>query len=354
MKKTIIYLCLAGLSAVTQAAPPDNAPLPPAPRALDHPATISGKAVGSAMLAVARAGDRLLVAGERGIVLYSIDHGKTWIQASTPTSVTLTALRFVDDRRGWAVGHMGIVLHTDDGGATWHKQLDGLQAAQLAYATAMRSGDEKAIRQATYLLTDGPDKPFFDIHIDPSGHGFIIGAYNLIFRTSDGGKHWEDWSARVDNPRNLHLYGIAQVGSAIYLVGEQGLILRSTDGGQYFAAASSPYPGSWFGALSTRQGLLLYGLRGNAFRLPADGGNWQALQTNSAAAISGATELSDGRLLLASQSGQLLIEEEARKFVPLAMRSSTPLTAVIEDGNQGLLVASLRGVLSTPIASPNN
>ena len=354
MKKSITYLCLAGLFALTQAALADSAPPPHAPRALDNPALISGKAVSSAMLAVARAGDRLVVAGERGIVLYSTDHGKSWRQASTPTSVTLTGLRFVDEQRGWAVGHMGIVLRTDDGGVTWRKQLDGIQAAQLAYQTAHAGGDEKALRQATYLVTDGPDKPFFDVHIDPSEHGFIVGAYNLVFRTSDGGKHWQDWSSRVDNPRNLHIYGIAASDQGIYLVGEQGLILRSTDSGQHFTKQSSPYAGTWFGALATARGLLLYGLRGNAFLLPANGEDWQTLQTNSTAAISGATELTDGRLLLASQSGQLLIEQQPGQFAPLAMRSSTPLTAVIEDGKQGLLVASLRGVVSTPLASPNN
>jgi photosystem II stability/assembly factor-like uncharacterized protein len=351
MKKTIISLCLAAMSAAVQA---QSAPPPHAPHALDYPALISGKARSSAMLAVARAGERLIAAGERGIVLYSDDHGKHWTQAATPTSVTLTALRFVDATRGWAVGHMGIVLHTEDGGTTWRKQLDGIQVAKLAYENAQASGNEKAIRQATFLVTDGPDKPFFDLGIDKSGNGFIVGAYNLVFRTTDGGKHWQDWSAHVENPKNFHLYGIAHTQHGIYLVGEQGLILRSTDGGQHFSAQTSPYQGTWFGALNTAKGLLLFGLRGNAFLLPNGGEGWQAMQTNTAAAISGATELSDGRLLLAGQSGQLLIEQEARKFSPLATRYSTPLTAVIEEGKQSLVVAGLRGVMNTPITSGNN
>jgi photosystem II stability/assembly factor-like uncharacterized protein len=351
MKKTIIYLSMAGMSAAALA---QSAPPPPAPHALDYPALISSKARNSAMLAIARAGERLIAAGERGIVLYSDDHGKSWTQAPTPTSVTLTALRFIDAKRGWAIGHMGIVLHTEDGGTTWRKQLDGIQAAQLAFETAHAGGNEKAIHQATYLVTDGPDKPFFDASIDKSGHGFIVGAYNLIFRTTDGGQHWQDWSAHVDNPKNFHLYGIARSHDALYLVGEQGLILRSTDGGQHFSAQSSPYAGTWFGALATTKGLLLYGLRGNAFLLPANGEGWQQLQTNTTAAISGATELADGRLLLASQSGQLLLEQAAKKFSPLAMRSGMPLTAVIEDSDKNLVAASLRGVVSTPTPSINN
>lgn len=351
MKKTIIYLCMAGLSsaALAQSAPP-----PAVPRALDYPALISGKASNSAMLAITKAGERLIAAGERGIILYSDDHGKTWTQAATPTSVTLTALRFVDKQRGWAVGHMGIVLQSKDGGTTWRKQLDGIQAARLAYESAQATGDEIAMRHATYLVSDGPDKPFFDISIDKSGNGFIVGAYNLVFRTTDGGEHWQDWSGHVENPKNLHLYGIARTPNAIYLVGEQGLILRSTDGGQHFSAQTSPYQGTWFGALNTAKGLALFGLRGNAFLLPSGSDGWQAMQTSTTAAISGATELSDGRLLLAGQSGQLFIEQEARKFSPLATRSSTPLTAVIEDGDQRPVVAGLRGVMNVPITSGKN
>ena len=351
MKKTLIHLCLAGLSAAALA---QSAPPPPAPQALDQPGRLSAKAKNSAMLAIARAGERLVAAGERGIILYSDDHGKNWTQAKTPTSVTLTALRFIDDKRGWTIGHMGIVLNTADGGTTWRKQFDGIQAAQLALETAQASGNEKAIHQATYLVTDGPDKPFFDASIDKSGHGFIVGAYNLIFRTTDGGLHWQDWSAHVDNPKNFHLYGIARTHDALTLVGEQGLILRSTDGGQHFAAQSSPYKGSWFGALGTAKGLLVYGLRGNAFLLPSNGGEWQQMQTNTTAAISGASELADGRLLLASQSGELLLEQTGKKFSPLAMRSSVPLTAVLEDSDRNLVAASLRGVLGIPTPAANN
>ncbi|MBU1362462.1 MAG: glycosyl hydrolase [Gammaproteobacteria bacterium] len=351
MKKTIIYLCMAGLSsaALAQSAPPPHAPF-----ALDFPSLISGKASHSAMLTITRAGERLIAAGERGIVLYSTDNGKQWTQAVTPTSVTLTALRFIDAKRGWAVGHMGLVLHTEDGGVTWRKQLDGIQAAQLAYEAALAGGDEKAVRQATFLVTDGPDKPFFDLNIDPSGRGFIVGAYNLIFRTTDGGKTWQDWSAHVDNPKAMHLYGVAKSGNDLYLVGEQGLILRSTDGGEHFSAQTSPYVGTWFGALATAKGLLLYGLRGNAFLQPASGEGWQQLKTNTTAAIAGAAQLTDGRLVLASQSGQLLIEQAPMKFAPLAMRSAGPLTAVVEGSDRGVVVTSLRGVVMAPLATANN
>ena len=52
------------------------------------------------MLAVATVGNRLVAAGERGIVLLSDDGGASWRQARVPVSVSLTALQFVDGRTG--------------------------------------------------------------------------------------------------------------------------------------------------------------------------------------------------------------------------------------------------------------
>jgi hypothetical protein len=39
--------------------------------------------------------------------------------------VTLTAVTFVDDKSGWAVGHDTVILHTADAGETWTKQFGG-------------------------------------------------------------------------------------------------------------------------------------------------------------------------------------------------------------------------------------
>ena len=80
-----------------------------APAALVQPALVTPKALQGAMLAVGAAGTRLVAAGERGIVLYSDDAGKSWRQAAVPVSVSLTALQFVDGKNGWAVGHQGVV-----------------------------------------------------------------------------------------------------------------------------------------------------------------------------------------------------------------------------------------------------
>src|SRR5688500_9530167 len=108
-----LLLAAAGVAAPASAAP--NAP-PVPPAALSEPALQSAKALGAAMLAVGAAGRRLVAVGERGTVLLSDDAAKRWRQAKVPVQVTLTAVRFVNDRTGWAVGHLGVILKSDDGG----------------------------------------------------------------------------------------------------------------------------------------------------------------------------------------------------------------------------------------------
>ena len=85
---------------------------------------------------LARAADRLIAVGERGLIVLSDDNGQSWRQVPVPVSVSLSAVYFVDAQRGWAVGHAGTVLATIDGGEHWAVQLNGLQAAQIELQAA--------------------------------------------------------------------------------------------------------------------------------------------------------------------------------------------------------------------------
>lgn len=321
---------------------------PQAPAALDRPALLTPKARNLALLGIGHAGKRLIAIGERGTILYSDDQAKTWQQAASPTSASLVALRFIDDQRGWIVGHMGLVLHTEDGGKTWSKQFDGIQAAKIALEAAQKRGDDKQVGIAQALVADGPDKPFFDLHFANDKTGFIVGAYNLAFRTDDGGKTWQDWSAHIDNPKGLHLYALTQAGGSYYIVGEQGLLLRSDDDGQNFKPLASPYKGTWFGIADTRDGLVLYGLRGNAFISSDKGKTWKPLETGTPATISAVAELDDKRLVLATQAGQVLVRQ-GDKFAALP-KVPLPIAAIAAAGDS-LALATLRGVLQVPLAA---
>ncbi|HSW04840.1 WD40/YVTN/BNR-like repeat-containing protein [Aquabacterium sp.] len=310
-----------------------------APAVLSEPALQSAKALNAAMLAVTHAGTRLVAVGERGTVLLSDDGAKTWRQGKVPVQITLTAVRFVDERTGWAVGHLGVILKSVDGGETWVKQLDGVQAAKRVAA----GGDERTKRFAE----EGPDKPFFDIDFVDAQHGVAVGAYNLAFATRDGGQHWTPMLDRLPNPKSLHLYGVRMAGGHVYIVGEQGLMLKSADGGNRFTALASPYKGSFFGVLAARSGTLIaYGLRGTALRSPDQGLSWVPIATGVPVSISSAIELDHGELALLAQTGELLrSRDDGRSFTKTAP-SGGPLPAAGLAATDGgtLVIASLRGM----------
>ena len=321
------------------------------PAVLREAAIASPKALANATLAVARAGSRLVAAGERGTVLLSDDGGTSWRQAKVPVQVTLTTLRFIDARIGWAAGHLGTILKTEDGGETWALQLDGVRAAAL-WSGALKLGDERAQRLGQRLAEEGPDKPFFDLEFLDAQRGIAVGAYTLAFSTADGGRSWVPLSTRLPNPKSLHLYAVRALRGHLFIAGEQGLILRSDDAGASFTALPSPYKGSFFGLLAARSGTLLaYGLRGNAFRSDDLGVSWQKAETGVPVTISAAAELDGGALALLTQTGALLTSrDDGRTFTRSGPGAAVPAAglAVASDGH--LVVASLRGMrrVATP------
>jgi photosystem II stability/assembly factor-like uncharacterized protein len=356
MKRYKPIVCRAWLAVMLVLAPGAVLHAAVIPSPLDRPATRTEHAAQSALLDVTYAGKRLVAVGERGIVILSDDQGKTWRQARSPISVTLNAVQFVDAQQGWAVGHAGTVLHTADGGQSWSRQLDGAQAARLQLAAAQAGAGREdtaltrnRLARAEQLVKDGPDKPFLDLYFESEKSGYVVGAYNLIFHTGDGGRTWQPLSERLDNPKDAHLYGIRAAGADVYIAGEQGLLLRSNDGARSFARVLPPYEGSYFTLNACRSGeLIVGGLRGNAFRSPDRGGSWNKLDLKTTASVLSVAADCNGRVLLATQAGQILASRDGGRTLQVIAENLPPVTkiAVLPDGS--LLATSLRGVLHIP------
>jgi photosystem II stability/assembly factor-like uncharacterized protein len=90
----------------------------------------------SPLTAVTIAGDRLVAAGWRGLIMYSDDGGKSWRQSSVPVSVDLTAIAFPTPTDGWVVGH-------DGGGIRYHQRrpsgTDDFQSSAVDHACVFDS-----------------------------------------------------------------------------------------------------------------------------------------------------------------------------------------------------------------------
>jgi photosystem II stability/assembly factor-like uncharacterized protein len=299
---------LAAALLLTAVAPPGPAFVDP----LDVPATRSALAGRGPLHAVALAGRRLVAVGERGHVLWSDDGGRTWTQADVPVSTDLTAVRFVSGERGWAAGHDGVVLRTLDAGRSWERQLDGRSV--------------------------GPDASLLDVWFADERTGFAVGAFGLILATEDGGATWSSWRERTENPRQLHLYAITASRGEVWIAGEQGLLLRLEAGAGRFRSVRAPYAGTFFGVTACGTAVLAFGLRGTLVRTEDRGASWRRVHTGLEVSITAATRAPDGRLVLVSQEGDLLVSEDCGATLRTASPARAASAAALASAGAGALV----------------
>ncbi|WP_223793059.1 WD40/YVTN/BNR-like repeat-containing protein [Marinobacter sp. F4216] len=300
---------------------------------IETPARATDLAPENLLTDVDRAGDRMVAIGERGHIIFSDDQGQSWTQAEVPVSVTLTSLDFASETHGWAVGHSGVVLHSDDAGESWEVQITGIEAAELAIESQEEAiaemeekveaatGDEKAdlewalddlyfaLENMQADLDIGPVNPFLDVLFLSEQNGFVIGAYGMLFHTSDGGETWSDWSPKLDNSQNFHLNAITEItGGALAIVGEAGQIHVSVDGGQSWERREGPYPGSLFGVIGTGRinEILAFGLRGTLMLSTDLGRSWSMITSGTTATLTdGFSE--DDRIVLVGTNGAVLV-----------------------------------------------
>lgn len=325
---------------------------------LDTPALRNELAAEGMLTGLARAGERLVAVGQRGHILYSDDAGQHWQQARVPVSSDLVAVYFPSPLQGWAVGHDGVVLHSSDGGETWERQLDGRQVgpSMLAYyqrLAADQPADETLaarVSEAQRMTEEGADKPFLDVWFENEQVGYIVGAFNLIFRTDDGGSSWTPWLDRTDNPSALNLYALRPVGNELFIVGEQGLVLKLDPAAGRFIATPTPYNGSFFGITGKPGAVLVFGLRGNVYRSVDGGANWSKVELGLPLSITASTVTADGRIILLSQAGHVLVSvDDGASFQLQPKNALAPVAGALVSGSGSLVLAGAGGLRQLPL-----
>ena len=342
----VACLLLFGILAERASATGSNA-LREVPDTLEQTAPISALASRSPLNAAALAGERLVVVGSRGSILYSDDQGQHWRQASVPVTVSLTSVCFADASHGWAVGHRGVILASDDGGASWTRQLQGAQAANAILQARQGSAQESEARR---LVQEGADKPFLAVQCQGGGRVLAVGAYGLAFSTQNAGSSWQPALALFEGSESQHLNAVQAMEGRLYVAGEQGALMSIGADLQDFKRFDSPYEGSFFGVLATAQHhLLAFGMRGHVFRSVDQGATWQAVAMASNKSLTAATQLRDGALLLADESGQgWLSQDDGRSFRPVAPQERFPLIALLATPDGGSLAVGINGITRFP------
>lgn len=357
-KSFILALALAGACTAAGTAPASAASAAAVADPILRPAQAVRQPAKAYLTGVAQAGKRIVAVGERGIIILSDDGGASWRQAKVPVSVTLAAVQFPTPAEGWAVGHYGVILHSRDGGESWTRQLDGVQAAQRMLDDARAQGRTAAsaagagptaayLAEAQRLVADGPDKPFLALHFSDARNGIVVGAYNLAFRTRDGGASWTPISQRLDNPRGKHMYAVEARGNEVYIAGEQGLLLRSLDGGEHFERVELPYKGSFFALALAGGQLTVAGLGGNALQSGDRGASWQKLAVPAPVSIT-AMHAGDGTLLMANQAGMLLRAAPGHPASVLPAPPLPPLSDLLPQPGGAIVAVGMAGAVRLP------
>lgn len=325
---------------------------------LDVPAIAQSKLAERTLIGIAKAGQRLIAVGLRGLITYSDDQGVTWTQARVPVQSDLLAVQFPEPRQGWAVGHDGVVLHSDDAGQTWTKQLDGFTAQHQAraYYTPMAESGDEAATQALELIDanyrSGPSLPWLDVWFSDVNHGYVVGAFGNLMSTVDGGKTWQPWLLHIDNPNGLHLNSIRGINGQIYIAAEQGNVFRLDAAGQRFERLATGYMGSFFGISGNDRTLLAYGLRGTVYRSQDNGNTWVAIETPSQATITAGTAVPDIGFVLVNTAGQLLVgDDNLNSLRIVSLDRYMRLTSVIALRDSTVALTGQTGVVEKQLAS---
>jgi len=273
----------------------------------------------SLLLDVARAGQRLVVAGDRGHILLSDDEGGTWRQVIVPTRAMLTGISFGDAKHGWAAGHDGVILATKDGGQNWQPQ--SAPGADL---------------ETVYL----------DTYFRDALNGFVVGAYGQCLRTRDGGA---TWTSLRPTEEEAHFNQIsAAVDGTLYLAGESGTLLASSDEGATWRKLEVPYEGSLFGLLPLdARTLIVYGLRGHVYLSDDAGVTWAERSIPVPVLIMAGLQLKSGPIVLAGLGGNFFISRDrGRTFEGWKPADYTGgVSSLLETRDGALLAVGERGVV---------
>lgn len=263
-----------------------------------------------------------VVVGERGHILRSEDGGRSWQQSDVPTRATLTGVFFHDKNLGWAVGHGQVILRTVDGGKTW---------------------------QSVHAPADA-ESPLLDVWFADSRHGYAVGAYGVFLETRDGG---ESWTERLIQDEDFHLNRIVDAGGGrLFIAAEAGTALRSDDGGENWEGLTTPYEGSFFGALPlSENSLLLFGLRGHLFRTDDAGESWMPIDTGTEAGLTDGLRLGDGTIVIAGLAGTLLVSSDEGRTFSFHQQSDRKGFAALVPVADGLVGVGEFGVKKIPINS---
>jgi photosystem II stability/assembly factor-like uncharacterized protein len=189
-------------------------------------------------------------------VFETFNGGRSWRRTDAPVRGLRRGRAYSDETRGWSVvedawPHSSL-YQTTDGGKTWNRVLDAKENGNFYFDAiqATSASHVWALGLESYHTIDGKNWSklsvgYMSIDFLDSDHGWVLGG--KVWRTTDGGKTWQDFTISesllpvkpdyvftdiyfIDSGRGWIVAGMNEENQPSGK--EHGIILTTADGGE--------------------------------------------------------------------------------------------------------------------------
>jgi photosystem II stability/assembly factor-like uncharacterized protein len=151
--------------------------------------------------------------GDSGLVLKTLNRGKSWTKLNAGISMELTDVYFTDDSTGYVLAGRHTLRRTTDGGLTW-----------TGYMIPITDTIGRQVKRIYFLNRKV---------------GFALMDYDFVYKTTDGG---QTWKAKSKTPNDNFDMKFMDGGKYGFITGIP-MYLTTTDSGETWTENSYPYSG---------------------------------------------------------------------------------------------------------------
>jgi photosystem II stability/assembly factor-like uncharacterized protein len=277
-----------------------------------------------------------------------------WVSTKVATpGLDLTAVYFLDERRGWVGGDSGFLSRTDDGGRSWVRQTvdttDGINdiyfrdkeagfllAGNAIFGTRDNGARWTEVRRFLPREFNGADVELYSVRFSSKKKGWVVGSVSkhenkrdvvvdsILLFTENAGETWQ----RQRAPSRLELIHIDfDNDKRGWIVGTGGTILATVDGGESWSKQESRVTGTIYHVdfRSEKKGLAV-GDRGTILRTTDGGLQWTAVEVKKRSTLLNVQFVNDkegwavgrgGTILRTDDGGATWLEQESGTKVHL-------------------------------------